>query len=58
MTTLVKNEVHKHSPFLPAVSEINDTQYTFCEDCENNIERWYNDTDPDCLPKWTKWVTK
>ena len=56
MTTLEKNKVHKHSPYLPAVSEIVDTQYTFCIECEQNIERWYNDTDPDCLPAWTRWV--
>jgi len=24
-------------------------------ECENNIERWYNDTDPDRLPMWTDW---
>jgi hypothetical protein len=40
---------------LSAISEIADTQFTFCQDCENNIERWYNDTDPDRLPMWTDW---
>ncbi len=54
MTTL--NKIHQHNPMLSAVSEIADTQFTFCQDCEQNIERWYNDTDPDCLPSWTRWV--
>jgi hypothetical protein len=44
-----------HIPFVPAISEIADTQFTFCQDCENNIERWYNDTDPERLPMWTDW---
>jgi hypothetical protein len=38
-----------------AISEYQDTQFTFCTDCENNIERWYNDTDPERLPMWTDW---
>ena len=56
MITLNKKTVHMHSPFLPAVSEYQDTQYTFCQDCEQNIERWYNDTDTDCIPSWSRWV--
>jgi hypothetical protein len=28
-------------------------------DCENNISRYYGDTDPERLPMWTDWyVTK
>ncbi len=34
---------------------VEDDQFTFCEVCENNIERWYNDTDPERLPMWTDW---
>jgi hypothetical protein len=45
----------EHSPFVPAISEVADVQFTFCQDCENNIERWYNDTDPERLPMWTDW---
>ncbi len=44
-----------HIPFVPAISEIADTQFTFCMECENNIERWYNDTDPERLPMWSDW---
>ena len=44
-----------HIPFVPAISEVGDDQFTFCENCENNIERWYNDTDPERLPMWTEW---
>ena len=44
-----------HIPFVPAISEVGDDQFTFCKNCENNIERWYNDTDPERLPMWTDW---
>jgi hypothetical protein len=44
-----------HIPFVPAISEVGDDQFTFCTECENNIERWYNDTDPERLPMWTEW---
>ena len=56
MTTLIINEVCKtHTPNKSAISDVNDEQFTFCEMCENNIERWYNDTDPERLPMWTDW---
>jgi hypothetical protein len=54
MTTLTKTK--EHNPMLSAISEIGDDQFTFCQDCEQNIERWYNDTDPERLPMWTDWV--
>lgn len=44
-----------HNPFKPAISEVGDDQFTFCMDCEQNIERWYDDTDPERLPMWTDW---
>jgi hypothetical protein len=44
-----------HIPFVPAISSVNDDQFTFCMECEQNIERWYNDTDPERLPMWTDW---
>jgi hypothetical protein len=48
-----------HTPFISAISDVADTQYTFCEVCENNIERYYYDGDPERLPEWTDWyVTK
>jgi hypothetical protein len=54
MTTL-NTMCKEHTPFVPAISEIEDEQFTFCMDCEENIERWYNDTDPERLPMWTDW---
>ena len=51
--TLTKTK--EHNPMLSAISEIGDTQYTFCQDCENNIERYYYDGDPERLPEWTDW---
>jgi hypothetical protein len=55
MTTLQITVCKEHAPHLSAISSINDEQFTFCENCENNIERWYNDTDPERLPMWTDW---
>jgi len=45
----------EHTPMKSAISEINDTQFTFCQDCEQNIERWYDDSDYERLPMWTNW---
>ena len=53
MTTLTLCK--EHNPMLSAISEIGDDQFTFCQDCEQNIERWYDDTDPERLPMWTDW---
>ena len=53
MTTLTK--CVSHTPHLFAISEVAYTQYTFCQDCEQNVERWYDDTDPERLPMWTEW---
>ena len=44
-----------HVPNKSAISEVSDTQFTFCEVCENNIERWYDDSDDERLPMWTSW---
>lgn len=55
MTTLT----HTHTPHLEAMSTVVDTysstQYTFCTECENNIERFYIDDDNDRLPFWGQW---
>ena len=51
MTTLT----HTHTPYMSAISEVADTQYTFCTECENNIERWYIDSDGDRLSMWSEW---
>ena len=53
MTTLTMCK--EHNPMKSAISEIGDEQFTFCIECEQNIERWYNDTDPERLPMWTDW---
>ena len=44
-----------HTPNKSAISMVGDDQFTFCEVCENNIERWDNDTDPERLPMWSDW---
>ena len=51
----IQDKCKMHDPMVYAISEIGDNQYTFCTICEQNIERWYNDTDPDCYPSWTNW---
>ena len=66
MTTLTINKSNcvdnkLHTPNRNAISIIAQNAYdadefTFCEVCEQNIERWYNDTDPERLPMWTSWV--
>ena len=55
MTTLTITKCVSHNPMKSAISEIRDEQFTFCIDCEQNIERWYDDTDPERLPMWTDW---
>jgi len=44
-----------HTPNKSAISIVGDDKFTFCEVCENNIESWYNDTDPERLPMWSDW---
>ena len=56
MITLINNTVCKeHTPNKSAISEVRDEQFTFCIDCEQNIERYYYDSDPERLPMWTDW---
>ena len=56
MTTLTINEVCKtHTPNKSAKSFHNDTCYTFCEVCEQNIESFYIDAESDRLGGWSKW---
>ena len=45
----------EHTPNISAISEIGDEQFTFCENCENNIERFYDYGDIEVLPMWTDW---
>jgi len=54
MTTL-NTMCKEHNPMKSAISDVADTQYTFCVDCENNIERYYYDSDPEQFPRWTDW---
>ena len=60
MTTLTTNTVCKeHTPHLSAISSINDEEYTFCEVCENNIDRFWLEFDGDRLDMWSEWrITK
>jgi hypothetical protein len=44
-----------HVPNKSAISDVNDEQFTFCEVCESNIERYYYDSDPEQFPMWTDW---
>ena len=59
MTTLTNTkECVTHTPNKNAISTIYgmcfDEQFTFCEECEQNITRFSID-DPDRLPTWSKW---
>ena len=48
-----------HTPHKESISIVDDTRYTFCEVCEQNIDSWYIYDDYDRLPFWTKWtITK
>lgn len=65
MTTLTINNTitttcdKEHTPHKDSISTICgfgvDTEYTFCEVCEQNIERDYFYDDYDRLPFFTKW---
>jgi hypothetical protein len=60
MTTLEKTTVCvEHNPYYSAISEVSDTQYTFCQDCEQNIDRFWLDYGMERLSMWSDWaVTK
>jgi RNA polymerase-binding transcription factor DksA len=59
MTTLTNTVCKEHTPHVSAISSINDEQYTFCEVCENNIDRFWLEFDGDRLDMWSEWrVTK
>jgi hypothetical protein len=56
MTTLTLNKVcETHTPNKIAKSFHNDTCYTFCEVCEQNIESFYIEYDSDRLSMWSEW---
>ncbi len=52
MNTL--NKIKLHKPNVQAISTIDDEQFTFCENCEQNIERFFY-YDEDCGWRDTKW---
>jgi len=54
MTTL-NTKCDTHTPHISAISMVGDTEYTFCENCENNIERFWVFDDSDRLPFATNW---
>lgn len=56
MTTLNTITVCKeHTPNISAISTVGDEQFTFCEVCETNIERFWLEFDGDRLDMWSKW---
>jgi hypothetical protein len=56
MTTLTNK--HIHTPHMESISEYCEAQYTFCESCEQNIDRFWIE-DPDRLSWWSDWsITK
>jgi hypothetical protein len=55
MNTLIITKCVEHNPNKSAISNVGDEQFTFCETCENNIERFYIFDDYDRLPFWTDW---
>jgi hypothetical protein len=54
MTTLTK--CVSHTPHISAISMVGDIEYTFCENCENNVERFWVFDDSDRLPFATSWT--
>ena len=55
MTTLTTiTACNEHAPHRASISEVTDVEYTFCETCENNIERYWIE-DPDRLSWWSDW---
>lgn len=59
MTTLINTVCDTHTPNKSAISTVYgmgvDVEYTFCEECEQNIERDYFYDDYDRLPFYSKW---
>ena len=64
MTTLTINNnitttcLDEHTPHVESISTTGiyyDTEYTFCEVCENNIDRFYIDATTNRLGYWSKW---
>ena len=54
LNTIIKCATH--TPNKSAISFYQDTEYTFCETCESNIEQYIEFDDSDRLPFGTGWV--
>lgn len=54
MTTTI-TQCATHTPNTKAISFWNDVAYTFCQECENNIESTWLDFDSDRLAIWSDW---
>jgi RNase P subunit RPR2 len=54
MTTLNIMKCVKHTPNKNAISIVEDTKYTFCENCEQNIYSHYIE-DYDIMSYWSSW---
>lgn len=56
MTTTI-TQCAKHTPKVSAISTVCgmvfDEQFTFCTECEQNIERWANADNP--YSRWSDW---
>ena len=56
MTTTITQCV-THTPKMSAISSVFgmniDEQFTFCTECEQNIERWADSANP--YSKWSSW---
>jgi hypothetical protein len=57
MTTLQTTVCDTHTPQMSAISTVCnmafDEQFTFCIECEQNIERWADIDNP--FSPWSKW---
>jgi len=53
--TSLKTKCKEHTPNVSAISDVNDSQFTFCENCENNIERFWLEFGGDRLDMWSDW---
>ena len=57
MTTIIKTTVCvEHNPCYSAISEYADTQFTFCQDCEQKIDRFWLDYGLERMSEWSDWA--
>ena len=57
MNSLKTTVCDMHTPFMSAISTVSnmsfDEQFIFCTECEQNIERWADVSNP--YSAWSKW---